>query len=200
MRYLVVGTSGAGKSTFAQQLAAQTQSPYLELDSLYWGPDWQAVPTERFRHLVVQATQAERWVADGNYSAVRDILWPQASHVVWLNYSRLTVFSRLLWRTLRHSITRQRLSHGNRESLAMALFSKDSILLWALTTYAKNQRKFAALRNDPQFAHLQWVEVRKPSEAAQVLQAIAASPKRLGSAALASADATRHCPTESPKT
>ncbi len=178
MRYLVVGTSGAGKSTLAQALADLTGSRYIELDALYWGPDWQAVPTEQFRQRVAQATQGERWVADGNYSDVRDILWPQATHAVWLNYSRFTVFSRLLWRTLRHSITRQRLSHGNRESLAMALFSKDSILLWAWTTYANNQRKFAALRNDAQFAHLQWLEIRKPSEAAQLLQAIAASPRR----------------------
>ena len=178
MRYVVVGTSGAGKSTFAQQLAAQTGCSYIELDALYWGPDWQAVPTEQFRQRVAQATQGECWVADGNYSAVRDILWPQASHVLWLNYSRFTVFSRLLGRTLRHSITRQCLSHGNRESLAMALFSKDSILLWALTTYAKNQRKFAALRRDAQFAHLQWLEIRKPSQATKLLQAMAASHKR----------------------
>lgn len=178
MRYLVVGTSGAGKSTLAQALADLTASRYIELDALYWGPDWQAVPTEQFRQGVAQATQGERWVADGNYSDVRDILWPQATHAVWLNYSRFTVFSRLLWRTLRHSITRQRLSHGNRESLAMALFSKDSILLWAWTTYANNQRKFAALRNDAQFAHLQWLEIRKPSEAAQLLQTIAAPPQR----------------------
>lgn len=176
MRYLVVGTSGAGKSTFAQELAALTASSYIELDALYWGPDWQALPTERFRQRVAEATQAERWVADGNYSDVRDILWPQASHVLWLNYSRFTVFSRLLWRTLRHSITRQRLSHGNRESLAMALFSKDSILLWAWTTYAKNQRKFAALRDDPALAHLQWLEIRKPSQAVKALEAIAAPP------------------------
>lgn len=37
------------------------------------------------------------WVADGNYSTVRDVLWSRATHVVWLNYGRFTAFSPLLW-------------------------------------------------------------------------------------------------------
>lgn len=178
MRYLVVGTSGAGKSTFAAKLAVATQCPYIELDSYYWGPDWQAVPPKQFKRSVVRATQGAVWVADGNYSAVRHVLWSRATHVVWLNYGRSTVFSRLLWRTLSRGITRTRLSHGNRESLRMAFFSKDSILLWALSTYSKNQSKFAALRGDDEFSHLQWTELTEPSQASAFLKAVVASPSR----------------------
>ena len=175
MRYLVIGTSGAGKSTFAKKLACKVQASYIELDSHYWGPDWQAVPPEQFKHSVVEATQGTCWVADGNYSAVRDLLWSRATHVVWLNYGRFTVFSRLLRRTLGDGITRKHLSHGNRESLRMTFFSKDSVLLWSLSTYAKNQSKFAALREHGEFAHLQWIEFSEPSEASMFLKAIAAS-------------------------
>lgn len=178
MRYLVIGTSGAGKSTFAEKLAAATQCPYIELDSHYWGPDWQALPAEQFKRSVVKATQGACWVADGNYSAVRDVLWSRATHVVWLNYGRFTVFSRLLWRTLSRGITRTRLSHGNRESLRMAFFSKDSILLWSLSTYPKNQSKFAALRGHDEFAHLQWTEITEPSQALAFLKAVASSLDR----------------------
>lgn len=178
MRYLVVGTSGAGKSTFAGTLAIAKQCPYIELDSHYWGADWQAVPTEQFKQSVVEATQGPCWVADGNYSAVRDVLWPRATHIVWLNYGRFTVFSRLLLRTLSRGIARTRLSHGNRESLRMAFFSRDSILFWSLTTYAKNQTKFAALRDGEKFAHLQWTEFTEPSLATQFLKNAAAPPRR----------------------
>lgn len=173
MRYLVIGTSGAGKSTFAQALATATDATYIELDAHYWGPDWQAVPAEQFKRCVVAATQGQRWVADGNYSAVRDELWPRATHVVWLNYGRFTVFSRVLWRTLSRGLLRTRLSHGNRESLRMALLSKDSILLWSWTTHAKNRQKFAALRAQPEFAHLQWTEFTRPAQAQAFLAAAA---------------------------
>lgn len=177
MRYLVVGTSGAGKSTLAMKLAAQTRSPCIELDSLYWGPGWQPVPLDQFRRSVTEATLGACWVADGNYSAVRDVLWSRATYVVWLNYGRLTVFSRLLWRTLGRGLTRKQLSHGNRESLRMAFFSKDSILLWALSTYEKNQSKFAALRDHGEFSHLQWIEITEPSQALQFLDRVTASPQ-----------------------
>lgn len=106
------------------------------------------------------------------------MLWSRATHVVWLNYGRVTVFSRLLWRTLSRGITRTRLSHGNRESLRMAFFSKDSILLWSLSTYSKNQSKFAALRGRDEFAHLQWTELTQPSQAPAFLKAVANSSGR----------------------
>ncbi len=175
MRYLVVGTSGAGKSTFAEKLAAAMQCPYIELDAHYWGQDWQAVPPEHFKRSIVEATQGEQWVADGNYSAVRDVLWSRATHVVWLNYGRFTVFSRLLWRTLSRGLMRTRLSHGNRESLRMAFLSKDSILLWSLSTYSTNRSKFAALRARGEFTHLQWTEITEPSQVREFFKAISAS-------------------------
>ncbi|MDR0242160.1 MAG: toxin [Burkholderia sp.] len=163
MRVIVVGTSGAGKSTFSSALAAAAGCPYIELDRLYWGPEWTAVPPEQFEQAVLAATTGDRWVADGNYSAVRDVLWSRATHVVWLNFGRWTVFSRVLWRTISRGLMRTELSHGNRESLRMAFCSRDSVLLWSYTTFDRNRVKFAKLREDPKYAHLQWTELTAPS-------------------------------------
>ena len=170
MRFLIVGTSGAGKSTFAQALAKAMACPYIELDRLYWGADWQPVPHSSFENAVRESTLGERWVADGNYSAVRDLLWSRATHVVWLNFGRTSVFPRLLWRTISRAILRTRLSHGNRESLRMAFLSRDSILLWSYTTFAKNRIRFPKLREDPRYAHLQWTEITRPSQAKEFLK------------------------------
>jgi adenylate kinase family enzyme len=170
MRFLIVGTSGAGKSTFAQALAKAMDCPYIELDRLYWGPDWQPVPHASFQNAIHEATLGECWVADGNYSAVRDLLWPRATHVVWLNFGRTIVFSRLLWRTIGRSILRTELSHGNRESLRMAFLSRDSILLWSYTTFAKNRVKYSKLREDPRYSHLQWTEITQPRQARQFIK------------------------------
>ena len=37
---LVMGVSGSGKTTYARKLASQLNVPHIELDTLYWGPDW----------------------------------------------------------------------------------------------------------------------------------------------------------------
>lgn len=173
MRVIVVGTSGSGKSTFARALATAAACRYVELDRLYWGPGWTAVPPAQFEHAVLAATTGDRWVADGNYSAVRDVLWSRATHVVWLNFGRWTVFSRVLRRTIGRGLMRTRLSHGNRESLRMAFCSRDSVLLWSYTTFTKNRVKFAGLRDDPKYAHLKWVEITKPSRTRAVIETLA---------------------------
>lgn len=165
MRLLIIGTSGAGKSTLGNTLARALGCPCIELDALYWGADWQAVSTEQFRQSVAAASASEHWIADGNYSAVRDILWSRATHVVWLNYGRWTVFWRVLWRTVNRGLRRTELFNGNRESMRMAFASKDSVLLWSLTTWDKNRVKFTALRENPQYSHLHWTELTRPAQA-----------------------------------
>lgn len=165
MRYVVVGTSGAGKSTFARRLAAATRAAYVELDALHWGPHWTERPDPEFAASVREATLGERWVADGNYSAVREVLWPRATHVVWLDFGRALVFARVLRRTLSRALRRESLWHGNRESLRRAFLARDSILLWSLTTYGKNRRKYDALRASGDYRHVQWARLRTPREA-----------------------------------
>ena len=165
MRVVVVGTSGAGKTTFANALVAAMNLQHTELDQLHWGPGWTPAPTEQFVRATAQAAAGQRWVMDGNYSVVRDQLWPRATHIVWLNYGRGTVFSRVLWRTIRRAALGTQLFHGNRESWRSAFFSKDSILLWSWQTFAKNQRKYSDLRASGQFAQAQWLEFHTPQQA-----------------------------------
>ena len=72
-RVVVIGTSCSGKTTFARRLASILDTQCIELDSLYWGPKWTLRPD--FQHEVLAAVQQPRWVIDGNYSGVRDIVW-----------------------------------------------------------------------------------------------------------------------------
>ena len=169
MRYVVIGTSGVGKSTFAKALAAYTHAAYIELDHLHWAPDWTERPDTEFSAAVASATETERWVVDGNYSVVRSIVWPRATHVIWLNFSRSVVFTRIIRRTVRRAALREKLWHGNQESFRRSFLSKDSIILWSLTTYQKNQLKYAALRDSGHFGHLHWHEIQTPAEAARFL-------------------------------
>ena len=171
-RIVVVGTSCAGKSTFARRLARAIGCSRIELDNLYWGPEWEPKPQKEFRLLVSEAVAQESWVADGNYGSVREIVWPRASTVVWLNYS----FTRVLWQALKRTVARcvsgEVLWHGNRESLRRSFFSKQSILVWVATTYHRRQNEFTTLQASNRFPQVSWVEVRHPAEARQLLASL----------------------------
>jgi adenylate kinase family enzyme len=185
MRYVVVGTSGAGKTTFATALARAVGCPYTELDALYWGPQWTPRPHEIFERGVRAATEGEGWVVDGNYSAIREVLWARASHIVWLNHSRPLVYARVLNRTMRRLVLQTPLWHGNQESYRATFLSRDSILLWAFTTFSRNQQKFGALRSDPKYRQLQWIEITTPRQAREFLAShVRATESRASAAGL----------------
>jgi adenylate kinase family enzyme len=143
-RINVIGTSGAGKSTFARRLAAALQTPHIELDSLNWEPGWVEVHPDVFRRRILDAVSGDSWVVDGNYRIGREIVWPIADTLVWLDYS----LPRVLWRSVKRSfiriIKRELCCNGNRESVRRAL-SRDSIILWVWKTHGSRRDNFCRL-------------------------------------------------------
>lgn len=172
-RVVVVGCSGSGKTTFARQLAHLLVAPHIELDALYWLPNWVPRPTDEFRVLVAEAVSQEQWVTDGNYRAVRDLVWARATTVIWLNYTFPTVFGRVLRRTLRRTLTHEELFMGNRESLRRSFLSRNSILWWVITTYRRRRRQFRVLFDQPATVPYARVELCHPAEAQRFLATLA---------------------------
>jgi adenylate kinase family enzyme len=161
-RIAVVGTSGSGKTTLARELARQWDLPHIELDALHWGPNWTETPLALFRERVEAAIEAPRWVVDGNYSKLRNLVWRRAELLVWLDYALPVVMGRLVRRTLRRCATQEQLWSGNRERLRDHLLTRESILLWALQTHRSRRRRFAAQLQEPEYGHLEVVRLRSP--------------------------------------
>lgn len=134
-RVVVIGTSCAGKTTFARSLANALTLPHIELDTLFWQLNWVARPSEEFRALTAEAILGDCWGTDGNYGIVRDLVWSRATMVIWLNYAFPIILWRAFTRTVRRVLTRKELFSGNRESLRMAFFSRESIVWWGITTF-----------------------------------------------------------------
>jgi adenylate kinase family enzyme len=172
-RINVVGTTGSGKTTVAKAIAERLGFEHIELDGLFWKPDWGETPDDEFLPRVDEATRGERWVLDGNYSRTRPIVWPRADTIVWLDYSFPRVFLQLLWRTIRRAIAREKLWSGCRERFRVSFFSRDSILLWCLKTYWRRRRNYPELFLRPEHKHLRLIRLRTPHEASAWLRRLA---------------------------
>ncbi len=166
-----MGNSGSGKTTLASELAAALAVPHLELDSMFHQPGWQELDRELFRERVTAFTAGPGWVVDGNYSAVRDIVWNRADTVIWLDPPRHRVMRRVIWRTLRRMATRAELWNGNRERWRYLFRRDESIIWWAWTNHHKNQERYTRAQADPAFAHLSFIRLRTPADSARLLQA-----------------------------
>lgn len=169
---VVIGSSGSGKTSLAERLAALLGYTHVELDAIHWLPDWEMRPLDDFREQVTEALSGETWVVDGNYSKVRDIVWGRATTVVWLNYSRAVVLWRIVTRTLLRSLSQEVLFSGNKESLSTAMFGKESIVLWSMSTFARRRREYPQLFKEAAYDHLNVVELRRPKQAVAILNEI----------------------------
>jgi len=168
-RISVVGNTGSGKTTLAEAVAARLGLPRLELDGVFHQPDWQPLETEEFRRIVSDFTAAEGWVVDGNYSAVRDIVWDRADTVIWVDPPRHRLMRRLAQRTLRRMATGAELWNGNRERWRYLFRREESILLYAWTNHRRVRARYESARSDPANAHLTFVRLRTPDETAALL-------------------------------
>lgn len=174
-RVLIAGASGAGKSTMARRLGAVLDLPYVEIDGLYHGPDWQ--PRASFVGDVERLAASERWVTEWQYGAVRDRLAARAELMVWLDYPRWRVMERVTRRTLRRRLLATELWNGNREPPLHTFFSDpDHIVRWAWRTHGKYEGLVS--RAVEQRPELRVLRFRRPAEAEAWLARL--TPARAG--------------------
>ena len=158
----------------ASRLARRLGVPHVELDALFWEPNWTEATDEVFRERVRAATAGDGWVACGNYSRVQDLLLPRADTVVWMDPELRVILRRAITRTIRRSILRTNLwGTGNREQLRN-LFKgpQDSLYKWAKRTHADRTARYEAMMGDPTFAHLDFVRLRSPRAARAWLRGV----------------------------
>ncbi|HEY1836322.1 MAG TPA: hypothetical protein VGG36_01590 [Rhizomicrobium sp.] len=171
MRLMVVGTSGAGKSTFASEFAKRSGCAHIELDAINWQPGWRDLQThdpEEFKRRTAEAAAMEAWVCDGNYTIVRPYVLPRATHLVWLDYSRPVIMRRVIWRSISRAISRRELYNGNREE-ARQWLGKDHPIRWAWDTFHRRRAEYEALLATPHCAHLKVFRLGRPWEASEAM-------------------------------
>ena len=171
-RVSVVGTSCSGKTTFAKRLAEISSAEHVEIDALNFLADWVERPKEEFLDLVGKAAARDKWVFDGNYTRTREIVWGRAMAIVWLDYSFPRTAYRAFKRTARRAYTGEPICGDNRETFRMSFMSRDSILLWVLTTYHEKRRSYAKLLSDDKLSGKDVYIFRNPAEAEEFLRCV----------------------------
>ena len=100
-RVVILGCSGAGKSTFARALGEKLGAPVVHLDALFWRPGWTEPDPDAFRSAVAAAIVGDAWVTDGNFvSRTFDLRLPRADCILYIDQPRWLCVCRILWRWL----------------------------------------------------------------------------------------------------
>ena len=163
-RILILGRTGSGKTRLARELAAALGVPHVELDSLYFGPDFSRAPLSLLRERTSAALAGDRWVTDGNKRAVRDLVWPRADTIVWLDYPVYVS----LWRLAKRARTRtlalsaHAAQTGRRTGLPKQILAAARGVLTALRSHRGQRREYPRMFAQPANQHLAVARLRSP--------------------------------------
>jgi len=137
---MVIGSGGAGKSTFARRLGSLLGINVIHLDVEHWGPGWVETPKDEWRRRVGELAGGEAWIIDGNYSGTLDVRLAACDTVVFLDLPRAVC----LWRVLKRALTyrggsRPDMAEGCREKLNL------SFLIWIWNYPSRTRPKVVEL-------------------------------------------------------
>ena len=101
-RIMVMGPSCVGKSTLAFHLSQHLKTPPTHLDQLAHieGTKWERKPEIEFSAAQDTVLKKDKWVIEGNYSALMPQRYAKATSVIWMrNDSRMA----FLWHYIKRS-------------------------------------------------------------------------------------------------
>ena len=85
-RVIVIGSPGAGKSTFARDLRDRTGLPLYHLDNIWHKPDRTTISREEFDERLIAILAKDSWIIDGNYSRTLELRLQYCDTVFLLDY------------------------------------------------------------------------------------------------------------------
>ena len=83
---IVIGSPGAGKSTFARKLQNKTGLPLYYLDMLWHLPDRTNIPKEEFDARLTKILETDNWIIDGNYSRTLEMRMEACDTIFLLDF------------------------------------------------------------------------------------------------------------------
>lgn len=143
-RIAIAGVTGSGKSTLAERLSCQLDLTYIEIDSLFHGPDWE--PRRDFVTDVEAVISGDSWVIEWQYSAVRAQILERADTLIWLDLPTPLTLYQLTRRTVRRRLGKVELWNGNYEGPLHGFFTdSDHIMRWGIRTRNKLRHRVPAV-------------------------------------------------------
>ncbi|GAA4424883.1 adenylate kinase [Actinokineospora soli] len=159
----VAGPAGSGKSSLARLLGDLVAVPYVELDSLYHGPDWTV--RESWVDDVSRIVDGDEWVIEWQGEPVRDRMNANADLLVWLDHPRLLTTYRVLKRTLSRRVNRTVLWAGNREGpLHGILTDRDHIVRFSWRMHPVIRQKVLTVIAEARHPNLHVIRLRGQRE------------------------------------
>ena len=117
-RILVIGCPGSGKTTLSKKLNKKLKLPLIHLDKFYHKPNWVEPEKTEWKKIVERLAKKPTWIMDGNYADSFDIRFSRADTVIYLDYTSIKCFYRVIKRVIfNYGLQKSDMAEGCKESL-----------------------------------------------------------------------------------
>lgn len=97
-RIIVIGSGGAGKSTFSRRLSKCLNINSVHLDVHFWHAGWIETEQSIWKEKVKDLVKADSWIIDGNFGSTLDIRLDACDTVIFLDMPRFLCMWRIVKR------------------------------------------------------------------------------------------------------
>lgn len=100
---MVLGNSGAGKTTLSKALSEHLAFDYVSIDrDVRWQSNWTQRDGAEQRRIIETIVRRERWVLDGANPSTLDIRLPHTDVVIWMRIPRVICLLGIARRVVRY--------------------------------------------------------------------------------------------------
>lgn len=165
-KILVLGSYGAGKTKFSNDLSLLLKIPVFHLDRYYWLSGWKSPNLDDWITINTKLIMEQNWILDGNYLKTLDIRINEADLIIYLEVNRWLSFYRVTRRTLLNlGKNRADLPDGCKDKISLrfflsVLFFNDKIKPLIFKKIEKNQaqRKLIVYHSDAKSFYFKYLQ------------------------------------------
>jgi adenylate kinase family enzyme len=154
-KVLVIGSGGAGKSTFSRRLHEITKLELIHLDIVYWKPNWVETSKPEWFAKLAELLEKDSWIMDGNYDGSLEMRLEKCDTAIFLDMPRVLCLYRVLKRALKYrNATRPDMADGCNEKVDRKFAewiwdypNKDKIIVEEKLQRFEDKRKIIRLKS-----------------------------------------------------
>lgn len=170
-KIVVIGSGGAGKSTFSRRLGEITGIEVIHLDKIYWLPDWTEPSKEEFEEILKVELEKREWIMDGNFKSTLELRLEKCDTVISLELPRTVCLYRALKRIFKYrGKTRPDMGEGCNEKIDL------EFLMWVWNFPKKDKLKIEKVLEKFD-GKVKIIRLKSKSEVEEFLQTMIHPPK-----------------------
>ena len=132
-RICIIGGSGTGKTTLANNLGRELKLPVYHIDGIHHLENWKIRDKNERDKIIIEKANQSKWIIDGTYCSTLQQRLEKSDYIIYLDYSTLAQVIGVMKRFFKNHGKEKEEIPGCKEQMNWKFF-------WFVVNWRKNKR------------------------------------------------------------